>query len=46
MGLNAASEEKVIDGEELEDVDSFVTWAPKLVQLVEQMMTSLPDCVK
>ena len=30
MGLNAASEEKVIDGEELEDVDSFVYLGAKV----------------
>ena len=47
MRLNDASEEKVIvNGEELEDVDTLSTWGPRLVQLAEQMMTSLPDFVK
>ena len=47
MRFDDASEEKVIvNGEELEDVDTLSTWGPKLVQLAEQMMTSLPDFVK
>ena len=47
MRFNAASEEKIIvNGEELEDAESFVYLGPKLVQLVEQRMTSLPDFVK
>ena len=45
--LNAASEEKVIvNGEELEDVNSFFYLGPRFLQLVEQMMTSLPDFAK
>ena len=41
MRFNAASEEEVIvNGEELEDVDSrSSTWGPKLVQLLEQTVT-------
>ena len=47
MRFNAASEEEVIvNGEELENVDSFVYLGAKVVQLVEQTMTSIPDFVK
>ena len=47
MRFNTASEEKVIvNGEELEDVDSFVYLGAKVVQLVEQTMISIPDFVK
>ena len=45
-GTAASEEEVIVNGEEFEDVYSFVYLGAKLVQLVEQTMTSIPDFVK